>query len=522
MLKHILLEMQVKTQATCVTSFNSNTSSNRLMKILRWNTMKISKEIVYPKDRKNLIWFLDDLHNVLSDKTDSTEFLRHFIEHRAWIDNKCPQRLQQTQIIAAMRNSYPLHTFPSSTIRLLNKFHTISYNSCSDESNATIFRNKMMAAIKAIAPNKFIDVLVPATIDFVRSLAIQLPATPIKPRYQFSLKTVDRILHSMCIFCPNICHYEKNPLLRLWIHECFRETWDLLDNVDYKLYYEIFNDTISKHFEATLHSICPGNKSPLFCDVLNQEGSYEDVKETNQLMQFAEKATNSNADSKTIVYQEAVEHAAKLLRISRIRKGHMVLVGEIGSGRHTICDLATSILNHQTVSKSSQTAMDQRETIYHQLRFTNDDSEDVVDKKVGHLFDLAATNRVICLVLADDTANLNHYFLEFLNGFVVNDSISGFLSQKVFEDVNVLAAIKNNLHFVLCLPMNTKPYRYLLNTYTSLLTSTTTNCIHSLTEMSLMEVAKLFFKMHIIFDVPVSCQETLKVDTEPTVRQIII
>lgn len=284
MLKHILLEMQVKTQATCVTSFNSNTSSNRLMKILRWNTMKISKEIVYPKDRKNLIWFLDDLHNVLSDKTDSTEFLRHFIEHRAWIDKKCPQRLQQTQIIAAMRNSYPLHTFPSSTIRLLNKFHTISYNSCSDESNATIFRNKMMAAIKAIAPNKFIDVLVPATIDFVRSLAIQLPATPIKPRYQFSLKTVDRILHSMCIFCPNICHYEKNPLLRLWIHECFRETWDLLDNVDYKLYYEIFNDTISKHFEATLHSICPGNKSPLFCDVLNQEGSYEDVKETNQLM----------------------------------------------------------------------------------------------------------------------------------------------------------------------------------------------------------------------------------------------
>lgn len=38
----------------------------------------------------------------------------------------------------------------------------------------------------------------------------------------------------------------------------------------------------------------------------------------------------------------------------------------------------------------------------------------------------------------------------------------------------------------------------------------------------LMEVAKLFFKMHIIFDVPVSCQEKLKVDAEPTVRQIII
>lgn len=255
--------------------------------------------------------------------------------------------------------------------------------------------------------------------------------------------------------------------------------------------------------------------------------------------QFAEEATNLMPDSKTVVYREAVEHASKLLRMIRIKKRHLVLVGETGSGRQTICDLTTRMLNYKTVYKASQTAIQQVENTCLSLNFATAESEDAVDKKIGHIFNLASKKRVICLVLADDANFLNNYFLEFLNSFIVNDSISGFLSPNMYNEPNVIQAIQSNLNFVLCLPMNRNSYRYLsnirnavlkkdinllffyrnlLNKYTSLLTNTTTNCIHPLAEISLMEVAKHFFKSRIVFDVPILSQENIKDHIEPVVR----
>lgn len=284
LIQNILTTTDGDEPKVCYSNFTDQTSVHSLRRILAHHSMKISQEILYPNERKTLVWFIDDLHNVADQQTpDTCEFLRHLIEHRSWHENNHPQCLRQTSIVAAMRNMISLHQCGTSFARLLNQFHIIFHGNYNDENAASIFNGKHEAITQIDGTSTIVKSLPSATIDFIRRLSARLPPTPVKPRYQFSLKTISRILEKFCLLSQKANLTDSSNVLRLWIHECYRETWDLLDETDYKLFYDVFNDTISRLFDATLHGLCPGNESPIFCDILCQDSSYQDVTEINLL-----------------------------------------------------------------------------------------------------------------------------------------------------------------------------------------------------------------------------------------------
>ncbi|XP_058817897.1 dynein axonemal heavy chain 2-like [Topomyia yanbarensis] len=512
LIKHLVTFRQTESQSNCFTNLSRMTTSICLQRIISRHSTNVAKGIVYPKDRKEMTWILDDLHTVLDNKIDSMEFLRTLIEHKFWYNDQCPQHLKKTYLVAAMKSMLPVRQFSSSSRRLLNKFNLIYHASYNEETVAFIFTQKIKIMMLSDNSNRLLDLLAPATVDLVRCLAARMPPTPSNPRYQFSMKTVGRILNSFCMLSTNANLTDKTSLLRFWIHECYRETHDLLRKADYKKFYEIFNDTISNNFEATLHGLCPGNRSPVFCNMKMPDPNYEDVKEIDQLIHLTETAIqNVMPDTALIVYQEAVEHAAKLLRILCIENGHLILLGEAGSGRSTVCQIVTSLFNYQKADLLENMSL-------HHLHIKSTDTEEIVDRKFEKLFERCRTSHVLCLVQADQKKTTNQLMLEIVNSIILNGTIDGvYPCSNVLQGIGgkpIWPKIKSKLHFVLCAPENREEYRFLNNAYPSLCTNITSICIHPLNNESLAEIAKKFLQKNVVFDVPILGEEFIKSKTQ--------
>lgn len=73
---------------------------------------------------------------------------------------------------------------------------------------------------------------------------------------------------------------------------------------------------------------------------------YDEVKDFNKLRDFlTEKLTNFNSTPKAIkmdivLFKEAIIHVCKIYRVVNNQRGHCLLVGVGGSGRHSLTKLA--------------------------------------------------------------------------------------------------------------------------------------------------------------------------------------
>ncbi|KFB39784.1 hypothetical protein ZHAS_00007149 [Anopheles sinensis] len=277
-------------------ALTQRTSPWQLRSRLRCHAMKIMKDRLYPEDRKRLACFVDDLHSSQSNPYAVDEFVRGLIERVEWYEGEGATRvhLEQCQMVAAMRLQSCGAGFSPVVQSLVNKCHLLVMTSIPDSELGTIFASMIRSAVGEATELKssVVELLGPASVDFVGRLARHLPPTPGRLRYQFSLRTIAAIVRSLCV-CLRAGGVvggwqEKGPLLRLWVHECFRETWDQLERVDRGRFYELLNETLSGHFEATLHGLCPSNQSPLFTDILGKgrtgQNPYEDVPKVERLM----------------------------------------------------------------------------------------------------------------------------------------------------------------------------------------------------------------------------------------------
>ncbi|XP_053692426.1 dynein axonemal heavy chain 2-like [Sabethes cyaneus] len=450
MIKNVIAVKDSEKQINCISNLTSNTRAEWMQRILSRYSINVAKGLVYPRERKQLIWFLDDFHSVF-DQNDvqTTEFLRNLID-----------------------------------------------NQFCEEALSYIFSRKIAIQTRTNVSGPLLKSLAPATVELIQSLSVRMPPTPYKPRYQFSLKTIGRILDSFCRMSTERDVTEKSSLLRLWIHECYRETWDLLERADHKKFYEIFNDTVSKYFEATLHGLCPGNRSPSFCAISEDGGSYENMQDLKQFVRFTETCMEIK-HCNVIVHQTAVEHAAKLLRIFRNGNAHMILLGGAGSGRTVICNIAVSIFNYHLENSKST---DELKLSLYRLNIKSTDNLETVERRLTNLFDSCKHNRILCLVLADRKDRTNEHMLEILNSIATNGTIDGYYPcSNLNQD---WTKIRDNLHFVVCAPVCIEQFRIFKNRFPSLCASVTMSCVHPLTEKSLAEISKKFLK-RITLDRPI-------------------
>uniref|UniRef100_A0A182PB45 Dynein heavy chain tail domain-containing protein n=1 Tax=Anopheles epiroticus TaxID=199890 RepID=A0A182PB45_9DIPT len=514
--KAILSELEPSRWTSMRIVLTQRTTILQLRQRLRCHALKIMKTRLYPEDRKQMVCFFDDLHTTVSNPYAVDEFIRGFCDTGEWHELDRPMRIEQCQTLLAMR-LHRCHTpTPAIVQSLLNRCHLLIMTPATEEQLGQIFTDMLLSTVGQPG-QPVLRLLAPATVDFIGRLTRRLPPTPARLRYQFSLQTIASIVRAVC-HCLGVAAGrdaylpEKAQLLRLWIHECYRETWDRLERTDHRRFYELLNESVSGYFEVTLHGLCPNNQSPIFTDLMPaQDGKnpYEDVRDVNQLIRRVEERWSEVLDESTknlIIHREAIEHTTKLLRIVRLGRIGTVLMGLPGGGRTVICQLAARLSFHKQIT-------------FHRLPVRARDEPDMIQAEFVKLFQACLGGFVLALVNLDDIveAEPNERLMELLGGIMAGEELGVLFCEnspgpertKSAEDgtkdtsATDWQKVRANLHLVVCLPLEVGAFRIILQRYPSLARDLTVDCIHDWPEASLLEISKKYLLKNVPLDVPI-------------------
>ncbi|XP_035908675.1 dynein heavy chain 2, axonemal-like [Anopheles stephensi] len=520
----ILSELDQERWASMRIALTQRTTQLQLRKRLRCHALKIMKTRLYPENRKRMVCFFDDLHTAPANPYAVDEFIRGFSVTSGWYESATPMCIEQCQTVLAMRLHQCHSPNPPVMQSLLNKCHLLVLTPPADEQLGQIFTDMILSTFGESPQQQtsVLRLLAPATVDFVRRLTRRLPPTPTRLRYQFSLQTIATIVRSVC-HCLGAAGRdaylaEKAQLLRLWIHECYRESWDRLERADHRKFYELLNETVSGHFEVTLHGLCPNNQSPIFTDMMRDgnpgKNPYEDVRDFNQLITHVEERWSEVSDDSTktvIIHREAIQHATKVLRNVRLGLGGMVLMGQPGSGRTVVCQLAARLSPSKPIT-------------FHRLNVKARDPPEAIESEFSRLFQVClgqpGTVQLV-MVNLDDTveAEPNERLMELLGGIIAGEELGVLFcentlteqqthsnlgegtKERVLSTMDSWQKVRTNLHFVLCLPLEVAAFRTMLQRYPSLARVLTVDCMHDWPEASLVEISQKYLLKNVPLDV---------------------
>uniref|UniRef100_A0A182F4F5 AAA+ ATPase domain-containing protein n=1 Tax=Anopheles albimanus TaxID=7167 RepID=A0A182F4F5_ANOAL len=538
LIEHILYTHDHSVWSSQRIVLTKGTTVDQIRGRLQCQTLRIMKHRLYPKDRKRMVCFFDDLHTATSNPYAVQEFVRNFCETSGWYEGTASVSLQQCQMVAAMRLQRCEGPVRSVMQSLLNKCHVLMLTAPTDDELGQIFSTSIVFALESTAndclpkASPVFQLLAVATVDFIARLTRWLPPTPTRPRYQFSLHTIASIVRSVCSVLTDdtegTYRTDKPTILRLWIHECFRETWDRLERADYKRFNVRFNETISEYFEVTLHGLCP-NLCPLYGDLLpstdgieatNSKNPYVDIRDTDKLIDLAEgKIMNPSASTPSafIIHREAVEQATKLLRCIRLKRVGTMLVGRPGGGRSVVCELAARL------SPSPAT--------FHRINTSDLDEPGQMQQQFLTLFRKCLNHRTLGMINLDslvDGGQPNERLMELLNRIVLQEDLSVLfcdnlapLSKQSTEGWRASSPpidwvkVQANLHIILCVPSDDATYRMFSQRYPSLLVALTVNCVHDWTLATLQEISKKYLLKNVPLNVPIRL-DAVAADGAPT------
>lgn len=98
------------------------------------------------------------------------------------------------------------------------------------------------------------------------------------------------------------------------------------------------NEQLGRHFDLTLHSLCPNQECPTFADFVNPWNIYEDLQDAAALRKYIELQMEEYNVSPGVVrmnlvlFKDAIDHICRIVRVISQPRGNMLLVG-IGKRR---------------------------------------------------------------------------------------------------------------------------------------------------------------------------------------------
>ncbi|XP_076453104.1 dynein axonemal heavy chain 10-like [Babylonia areolata] len=341
---HLLLNM----------NFSSRTTSLDVQRNLEANVEKRTKDTYGPPPGKRLIIFVDDMNMPQVDTYGTQQpiaLLKLLLERGGVYDRGKDlnwKNMKDIGYIAAMgkagggRNE----TDP----RFVSLFSVFNMTFPDDESLFKIY-NSILTGHLTPFPNEvqnLASTITKMTMELYSMTVKDLPPTPSKFHYIFNLRDLSRIYNGLCLSTPD--RFSKpEQFLRLWRNEAMRVISDRL-----------INDTDKEYISKTLRGLLEENFKPhvefvdrnpiLFGDFRTaleeaEPRLYEDVQDyeaTKALFQeILEDYNENHTPMNLVLFDDALEHLTRIHRVLRMDRGHALLVGVGGSGKQSLCRLAS-------------------------------------------------------------------------------------------------------------------------------------------------------------------------------------
>lgn len=250
----------------------------------------------------------------------------------------------------------------------------------------------------------------------------------------------------------------------------------------------------------------------VFCNFLTEDSEkkvYQEVTDFNSLRKFMnEKLESYNLQGRVakmdiVLFKEAIIHITKIYRVINNNKGHCLLVGVGGSGRHSLTRLASFISGMRTQQLSIRSDFTQKDFRNNLKEFYEIAAFAKEKNKTVFIF---SDNDVVDESLLEDIQNM-------LNGGVIpniynSEDIARIREEKNFKDAYkkdgknneslevqvdwLYSRIKDNMHCSICMSPVGDKFRNYARMYPALINNTTIDWFMAWPFEALIEVADKF------------------------------
>ena len=341
---HLLLNM----------NFSSRTTSLDVQRNLEANVEKRTKDTYGPPPGRRLLIFVDDMNMPQVDTYGTQQpiaLLKLLLERGGCYDRGKDlnwKNMKDIGYIAAMgkagggRNE----TDP----RFVSLFSVFNMTFPSEESLFLIYNSILVGHLQPFNRDiqDLASTITKMTMTLYSTIVKDLPPTPSKFHYIFNLRDLSRIYHGLSLTTPD--RFSKPEIfVRVWRNECCRVICDRLINDEDKVHVNglikvLIEDNYRNHLDVAMRD------PSLFGDYrtaleVSEPRLYEDIQDYDAakalFQEILEEYNESNTPMNLVLFDDALEHLTRIQRVIRMDQGHALLVGVGGSGKQSLCKLAS-------------------------------------------------------------------------------------------------------------------------------------------------------------------------------------
>jgi len=493
-------------------NFSAQTSANQTQDIIDSKMDKRRKGVLGPPLGQVAIIFVDDLNmpqKEIYGAQPPIEILRQWMDHGGWYDRKenAFRQLVDIQFITAM--GPPGGGRNHITQRYIRHFNLVNFVPFSNDMLTMVF-STILDWFLAPFPSGVKSVSAPmvaATIDMYNTISTSLLPTPAKSHYTFNLRDLSKVIQGVLQGHKDSLKAAPD-LIRLWSHESMRVFCDrLIDDADRTWFKKELEVKVKEHFKLEYKKVRGANDVLIygnFSDAKNLQKPYVELEDHAALRIVCDEYLDdynqiTSAPMALVLFMNAIEHVARISRVLNQPQGNALLVGVGGSGRKSMCILATHIADFELfqieISKTYG-KVEWHDDLKRVLMMTG-----VEEKPTSFMF--------------SDTQIVNEGFVEDINGILNTGEVANLFNQEelaaITEGVGARAQeagvntgsqsevykffveeCRNNLHVVLAFSPIGDAFRTRLRMFPSLVNCCTIDWFTAWPEEALSSVANYF------------------------------
>ena len=459
-----LLETEEWTMITM--NFSAQTSSKDIQEGLEKKLeQEKGKKLLWGKGGKKCLVFIDDINMPEPNEWGAhppIELLRQFLDKGGWYDR--PQffwkRINNTNMIVA--GGPPVGGRSLLTGRFTRHFTLICFPQPNKQVLNYIFENilKGFFTVNVFNENvkKYTIETTSSTIELYENMLSTMKPIPSKFHYIFNLRDISRVFQGI-LMIRAMSFPTAELYIKLWCHEVQRVFCDrLISESDLKTVREMIVTLIRNKFKMTwtydqLFKSGPPiyfgevHKGPIPDRPYEFEEDHNNLrKKLNEFLQIYN-SKNKTAQMNVVFFDYFIAHILRVTRVLRQPRGHMVLIGHGGSGKQTVCQLASYIMTGFS---------DRFNTFSAPRDFRLEEFKKIIKEIIRK------SNYNPQTLLLNDNNVEHNFILENINNLLNNGEIPGLLENDYANvqgnqqpDVNLTYEIfventRNNLHVLFC------------------------------------------------------------------------
>jgi len=513
---------------SCAINLNYFTDAKALQLMMENPLRRIMGTTLGPPGTKQMIYFIDDLNMPYVDKygTQSpSAFVIHHMYYSAWYNTATliAQKVINVQYMACMNptaGSFLIHP------RYQGQFCTLACPLPGKEVLEGIYGQLLGVHYKSFPPvmQETATTMVKCAMDIldnVKRVQNFIPTT-MKFHYQFNLRELSNVFQGCCNVSSR-SKFDKVKLLRLFRHEHLRVYADRLRyELDMQAFDKIVESCMRKEFKEVATEVLTGPNfvdekdkkdekkkdvmNELFFSYMTQGGQpvYSPVPSMQKLRVALERALAAYNDTFVAMdlelFDVAMEHVIRIVRIIEQPQGNALLVGVGGSGKQSLARLASSIVGCDvfqiTVSQSYGVTdlKNDLQELYRKagvkgipLTFLLTDSQIVDEKWLVFINDILSSGYIPDLFSVEDYQAISESLRSEAKSLDIPDN-----KEAMFDFF--MSKVKTNLHLVLCFSPVGDSFRKRCQKFPALISCTTIDWFHPWPQSALISVASRFLQ----------------------------